>query len=137
MKKLHIMSGIHLMNRDNIGGVVIERGEPFLLFFRWPIIFRRSEVVISFGGAFLEWTGSIHRGTGSGTQVLRRFLYFRASLGRNFNQLTIEYVLANLVQVFGDVRDQFVRGGMLTLDRLKNLNGRVVCGDLFFRFGGR
>ena len=33
MKELHVMSRIDLMNRDNIGGVIIKRGEPFLLFF--------------------------------------------------------------------------------------------------------
>jgi len=31
MKVLHVMSGIDLMNRHNVGGVIIERGEPLLL----------------------------------------------------------------------------------------------------------
>jgi hypothetical protein len=51
------MSGIHLMNRDNVGGVIIKCGEPFLLFLLRPILFRRCDVVISLGGALLERTG--------------------------------------------------------------------------------
>src|SRR5678816_1308485 len=75
MKELHVMPGIDLMNRGNIGGVIIKCGEPFLLFFFWPILFRRCDVVISLGGALLERTWSIHRGKGGGAQILRGLFY--------------------------------------------------------------
>ena len=83
MKVLHVMSGIDLMNRHNVGGVIIERGEPFLLLLLRPILLGRCHVVIRLGGALLERTWSIHRGEGGGAQILRGLFYFRANLRRN------------------------------------------------------
>src|SRR5262249_57908285 len=108
MKELHVMSRIDLMHRDNIGGVMIKRGEPFLFFLRRPIFFGRCDVVISLGGALLEWTWSIHRCKRGGAQVLRGLFYFRANLRRNSNQLMAHNVLTKVVQVLGNIRDQFV-----------------------------
>src|SRR5215472_5805914 len=101
MQELHVMSGINFMNRDNVGGVIIERGEPFLLFVLRPIFFGRCDVVIRIGGAFLEWTWSIHRGEGSGAQILRGFFYFGANFRWNTDQSTGDNVFAKLIQVFG------------------------------------
>src|SRR4029450_1046349 len=112
-----------------------ERGEPFLLFLLRPTLFRRCDVVISLGGAFLERTWSIHRGEGGGAQILRGLFYFRANLRRNSDQPTAHNVFAKLVQIFGNVRDQFVRSRMLALDLLENLYRRFVRVDLFRRLG--
>src|SRR4029450_4783320 len=80
MKLLHVMSGVNLMNRSNIGGVIIERGEPFLLLLLRPLVLGRCDVVISLGGALLERTRSIHRGERGGAQILRGLFYFRPNL---------------------------------------------------------
>src|SRR5215470_9153381 len=129
------MSGIDLMNRDNVGGVIVKCGEPFLLFLVRPLLFRRCDVVISLGGALLEWTWSVHRGKRGGAQILRGLFYFRANLRRNSDQTTAHNVFAKLVQVFGNVWDQFVRGWMLALDLLENLKRRFVRVDLFRGLG--
>src|SRR6476620_12255337 len=83
VKVLHVMSGIDLMNRHNVRGVIIKCGEPFILFLLRPIVLRRGDVVISLSGALLERTGSVHRGKGGGAQILRGLFYFRANFRRN------------------------------------------------------
>src|SRR6476646_6137336 len=83
MKELHVMSGIHFMNRYDVGSVIIKCGEPFLLFLLRPILFCRCDVVVSLSGTLLERTGSVHRGKGRGAQILRGLFYFRANLGGN------------------------------------------------------
>ena len=45
------------MNRDDIRGVIVKCGEPFLFFFLWPIFFCRSDVIISLGGALSNGPG--------------------------------------------------------------------------------
>src|SRR6266508_5074649 len=44
-------------------------------------------------------------------------------------------IFAKFVQVFGNVRNQFVRSRMLALDLLENLYSRFVRVDLFRRLG--
>src|SRR5439155_9816456 len=131
MQELHVMAWINFMNRDNVGCVIIKRGEPFLFFFLGPILLCRRNVVIRLGGALLERTWRIHGGEGSSAQILRGFFYFCADLGWNADQTTVHNVLPELVQAFGNVRDQFVRSRMLALYLLENLNGRLVRVDLF------
>ena len=46
-------------------------------------------------------------------------------------------VLPNFVQIFGDVRNQFVRRRMFALDLLEDFNRRLVWIDLFRSFGER
>ena len=37
MQELHVMPGISLVNRDDIGGVIVERGQPFVLLLLRPV----------------------------------------------------------------------------------------------------
>src|SRR5262249_6151829 len=60
----------------------------------------------------------------------RRFFYFRADLRWNAHQPTAHNVFAQLVQVFGNIRDQFVRSRMLALYLLEDLDRRLVRVDL-------
>src|SRR4029453_8581483 len=109
------MAGIDFVDRSNIGSVIIKCGEPLLLFFLRPILFRRSDIVIGLRGTLLEWARGVHRGKGGGAQILRSLFYLRSNRRRNSDQLTVRNVFAKLVQVFGNVRDQFVRSRMLAL----------------------
>ena len=46
-------------------------------------------------------------------------------------------VLPNFVEIFGYVRNEFVRRRMFALDLLENFNRRLVWIDLFRGFGER
>ena len=74
------MTGVSFVNRNDVGGVIIEGGEPFLLLFLRPIVLRRRDVVIRFIGAFLEWTWRVHRRERGGAQVLRGLFHLRSNL---------------------------------------------------------
>src|SRR5204863_6831968 len=58
-QELNIMTRISFVNRDDIGGVIIEGGEPFFFLFFRPVVLRGRDVVIRLVGAFLEGTGRV------------------------------------------------------------------------------
>src|SRR5438034_4668299 len=97
------MAGISFMNRNDVGGVIVESSEPFLLLFLRPIVLRRRDVVIGLGRALLEWTGGIHRCKGRGAQILRSLFDLCANFRGDVDQITVQYVLANFVLFFGEI----------------------------------
>ena len=116
------MTGISFMNRNDVGGVIVEGGEPFLFLFLRPLVLRRRDVVIGLGSPLLEWTRRIHRCKGRGAQILRRLFDLCANLRGDADQMTVQNVLADFVQVFANIRDEFVRRRMFALDLLEYFN---------------
>src|SRR6266496_3979907 len=120
------MAGISFMNRNDVGSVVVEGGEPFLFLFLRPIVLRRRDVVIGLGSPLLEWTRRIHRCKGRGAQILRRLFDLCANLRGDADQMTVQNVLADLVQVFGDIGKEFVRRRMFALVLFENVEWPLV-----------
>src|SRR5439155_14559416 len=88
-------------------------------------------------GALLERTRSVHGREGCGAQILRRFFYFRTNLRWEPYQAMAHNIFSKLVQVFGNIWDEFVRTRMFTLDLLENFDRRLVRIDLFRGFSER
>ena len=137
VQELHVMTGVGFVDRRNVRGVIIEGGQPFLLLFLWPIILSGCDIVIGLGRALLERTGRVHRCKRRGTQVLRSLFDLRANLRGDADQMMAQDVLPNFVEIFGYVRNEFVRRRMFALDLLENFNRRLVWIDLFRGFGER
>src|SRR5437660_12078879 len=89
------------MNRNDVGGVIIEEGEPFLFLFLRAIVLRGRDVIICLGRALLEWTRCIHRRKGRGTQILRRLFDRCANVRGDVDQVTAVYVFVACVTVSG------------------------------------
>src|SRR5690349_7983211 len=75
-KELDIVAWISLVNRDDVGCIVIEGGQPFLLLFGWPIGLDRRDIIIGFGPFGLEWSGRIHGSKTGRAQKLRSLRHF-------------------------------------------------------------
>src|SRR5207244_1480417 len=137
VQELYIMAGIGFMNRNDVGGVIVEGGEPFLFLFLWPIVLGGCDVIVGLGRALLERTRRVHRGKRRGPQILRSLFNFRANVRGDTDQMMAQNVLPNFVQIFGYVRDEILRCGVFALDLLENFNRRLVWIDLFRGFGER
>ena len=116
------MAGVSFVNGNDVGSVIIEGGEPFLLLCFRPILLRGCDVIICVSGALLEGTGRVHRRKRGCPQILRRLFHFRPNVRGDADQMTAQNVLANFVQVFANIRDEFVRRRMFALDLLENFN---------------
>ena len=131
------MAGIRFVDRRNVRGVIIEGGEPFLFLFLWPIVFRRSDVIIRLVGSFLEWARCVHRGKRGGPQILRRLFDLCADVRWDADQVTVQNVLPNIVQISGDIGNELVRRRVFALDLLEDFDRGLVGVDLFRSFGER
>src|SRR4029077_11232601 len=87
-QELHIMTRVSFMDRDDVGRVIIEGGEPFFFLFFWPVFLRGRDVVIGLVGAFLEWTGRVHRSKRGGPEILRCLLHLRSDFRWDADQTT-------------------------------------------------
>src|SRR6266571_4014331 len=68
-KELSIMAGVNFVNRDEVGGVIVKRGQPLFFLFVRPVGFGRGDVVVGLRCAFLEWSGRVHRCEGGGATI--------------------------------------------------------------------
>ena len=134
VQELHVMTGVGFVDRRNVRGVIIEGGEPFLLLFFRPIVLGGCDVIVSLGRTLLERTGRVHRRKRRGTQILRGLFDLRANLRGDTDQVMTRDVFPSFVQIFGYVRNEFVRHRMFALDLLENFNRRLVWIDLFRGF---
>ena len=123
------------MKRDNIRGVIVESGEPFLLLFLRPVVLGGRDVIIRLGRALLERTGCVHRCKRGGAQILRGLFHLGANVRWNADQMTARNVFPNFVQVFGYIGDEILRRGMLTLNLFKDFNRRSIWIDFFRGIG--
>ena len=129
-QELHVVPGISFVNRDDIGGVIIKGGEPFLLLFLrlcW------CHVIVGFGRAFFEGARCVHRSKRGGATVLRCLLDLGADFRGNRHEVMTGNVFSNLLQVFRDVAKEVLRCGMFALDLLENFSRRFAWIDLFCR----
>ena len=81
------MTRINFVDRNNIGGVIIKGGQPFLLLFFGPVALRWCDIIISFSRALFEWAWRVHRGKGRGAAILRRFFDLGSNVRRNRHQM--------------------------------------------------
>ena len=114
------------MNRDDIGGVIVERGQPLFLLRRWPFGLRWRHIIISFGGALLECARRVHRCERGRAAVLRRFFDARPHFGRNRDQFAGNDKLPDRLEIFIDVSKQTLRRWVLVLHLFENLLRRFV-----------
>src|SRR4030095_9608316 len=113
--KLNVMTRVSFVNRGDVGSIIIEGGEPFLFLLFRPVVLGRRDVVVGLVGAFLEWTGCVHRSKGGGTEILRRLLHLCTNVRGDIDQMLVQNVFTNLVQVFGYIWDEILRRGMFAL----------------------
>jgi hypothetical protein len=125
------------MNRDNVRGVIIKGGEPFLLLFLRPVVLRGSDIIICLRRALLEWTWRIHRGKGRRTEILRGLFDLGANVRWDGDQMMARDVFPYFVQVFGYIGDEILGRRMLALDLLENFNRRLVWIDFLRGVGKR
>ena len=85
------------MNRGNVCGVIIKRGEPFFFLFLRPVVLRGSDVIIGFGGTLLERSRRVHRCEGRSAQILRGLFHFGSNVRGDADQMVAQDILANLV----------------------------------------
>src|SRR5438552_314356 len=109
------MAGVCFMNGYDIGCVIIEGGEPFLLLQRRPISLDRSHVVIGFSRTGFEWTGRVHGRETGGALKLRCLLYSRPNLRRDRHNVALDQELTNALKILARVRNEALRGRMVLL----------------------
>ncbi len=121
-EELDIVARIRFMDGDDIGGVIIEGGEPFFLLLRRPIGFHRRDVVIGFGCFFLEWAWGVHGSETGCSEELRRFGDNGANRGGQVDDFVIDDELPDHVHISGCVGNQGLLGGVIFLDGLEHLD---------------
>ena len=83
------MTRVRFMNRDDIRGIIIEGRKPFLFLLLRPVVLRGCDVVIRLVGAFLEWTGRVHRSKGGGAEILRGLFDLCSDVRRDADQMAV------------------------------------------------
>src|SRR6266446_4772400 len=125
------MPGINFMNRNDVGGVIIERGQPFLFLFFWPVALRWRDIIIGFGRFFFERARRVHGGERGGATVLRRLGHARSHFRRDRHQMMSGDEFSDFLEVFPDVRKQVLRGWMLALNLFEDFSGQFAWVDFF------
>ena len=95
MKELQVMARKRLVNRDDVGRVIVEGRKPFLLLLLRPFLFHRGDVIKRFGRDGLERARGIHRGKARRPGVGRRLLNFRPKFRRHGDDMMIDQKLPN------------------------------------------
>ena len=121
------------MNRDDVGRVIVERGEPFLFLPRRPVLFDRCDVIVRLGRFRLKRPGRVHRGKAGRAQILRRFFDSGPDLGRDRDNPAVNDKPADRLQILLRVRNQTLLARMVLLYFLENFDGLPARVDFFCR----
>src|SRR5438876_11617084 len=97
------MPVINFMNRNDVGGVIIESGQPFVFLFLWPVALRWRDIIIGFGRSFFERARRVHGGERRGATVLRRLGHARSHFRRDRNKMVSRDELLDWLVVFPDI----------------------------------
>ena len=135
MQELDVMSRIGFVDRDDVGAVGIERGQPLVLLLLGPVVLRRRDVVVGFRRPFLEGARRVHRSKTGRAPILRSFFHLRPDFRRNRDQFVIDDIFANRIQFLRDFGKQVLGGGMFALDLLEDFDRRFVRVDFLRGLG--
>src|ERR1700730_13937970 len=131
------MPGINFMSGNDVGGVIIERGQPFLFLFLWPVALRWRDIIIGFGRSFFERARRVHGGERRGATVLRRLGHARSHFRRDRHKMVSCDEFSDFLEVFPDIGKQVLRGWMLALNLFEDFSGRFARINLSRGLGKR